>query len=148
MKRSLYRAGSVIFAGSVMLAIFASIRTSGLVSHLREDGSPVFYRESPGSIAGQDEYLFFVVLWIPSLMLRLVRAGRRPWMFEIALFALASIFVYVGWTSVGTETLRRTAAVTGDPWIGVWVGAVIGAAAFFPLLSIFGWTLGRRPCRA
>lgn len=129
--------GSMAFAGATATAIFATFRTSGLVMRV-EDGTPVFFKDSSGSNAGQDEYLFFVVLWLPSALIRLCRALARPAFLEIVLFGLTSVFVYIGFSSIGTDTFRLTLDVTGDPWIAAWLAAT-GTAAVAFLLLCTGW---------
>lgn len=137
VSRTLTALGSLIFAGAVALAVFASLRTDGLVMWVK-DGTPVFFKDSTGSIAGQDEYLFFVVLWLPSALIRLVRTPSRPALLEILLFGITAVFVYVGFSSVGSETFRLTLATTGEPWIATWLAAT-GTASLSFLLLCTGW---------
>lgn len=109
-----------------------------------KDGQAVYFKDITGSIAGTDEYLLFVWLLIPSALVRLFRAGARPAILEIVLFCFAIAIVYVGYSSIGFQTLVLTVETTGDIWIALIYLASGVAMLFFTALAAEGWLLRRR----
>lgn len=137
-EKSLYIAGSAVFAVATVLAVVASVLFDGLAYFIKDVGKPLYYKDSTGSNSEQDVYLFFVVLLLPSAVIRIVRMQYRPALIEIALFVLAAFFVCVGYSAVGTRDIRVTLETTGDKWLAVWLVATGLSLITFAALSL-GW---------
>jgi hypothetical protein len=112
-----------------------------MVAFVAADGTAEYFRDSTGSNSDTDINLMASWLLLPSVVLRAARAGRRPWIFEIAI-AAAALWIVV--EAVPWASLRQTIGGPGDVWLVVYAVALPSFAAGFILAALVGWVLGMR----
>ncbi|ATG46289.1 hypothetical protein CEW89_01095 [Celeribacter ethanolicus] len=95
-----------LLMGGLMLGSMLGV--DSLVSHIRSNGTIAYFKDSTGSMAGQDEYLAFPLFFILPLLVRIFRSGKRLTLIEILLHIIALGLICIAVTSVGTEALRNT----------------------------------------
>ena len=132
---------SWVIVGAGLASLIAPVLTGGMVAFVAADGTAEYFRDSTGSNSDTDINLMASWLLLPSLVLRGARAGRRPWLVEIAMVLLA---LWIVVEAVPWASLRQTIEGPGDGWLVVYAMALPIFAAGFGLATVIGWVPGMR----
>ena len=93
-----------LLMGGLMLGSLLGV--GSLVSHLGEDGTVQYFKDSAGSMSGQNDYLGFPLFFALPLLVRLFRSTRRLTVVELLLHLMALGLIAIAVFNVGTQALR------------------------------------------